>query len=112
MTDSLGQYEELVRGMRLGIREFGVEVRRTGITVRIAIGEYLRDDDTLATLLFYNVIGLKFEQAPEGFPLGLQIVADNSGWENVAYKITDPEYGIASFWSADFQMEKAEQQPG
>lgn len=30
----------------------------------------------------------------------------DAAWEDVSWKVTDPEHGIASFWCADFRIER------
>jgi hypothetical protein len=61
------------------------------------------------TLRFTGVVRFEFHQEQDDLPLGLQIVdmADH-GWEGVRWKVTDPEYGIASFWCADFSVGTAQ----
>ncbi|GGN09115.1 hypothetical protein GCM10011609_56070 [Lentzea pudingi] len=57
-------------------------------------------------LCFDGVVQLVFRQE-SGFPIDLQIVdMGDAGWEGVTFKVTDPGNDVASFWCADFQIEK------
>jgi hypothetical protein len=106
MTDWLGRFDDLVRGRRLGIRQFVVEVDAEDVRVSLGIGDLDLHGASVAVLRFTGVAELRFQQVWDNFPLGIQIVSiADRGLQELEYKVTDPENDIVSFLCADLLIE-------
>jgi hypothetical protein len=106
MTDWLSRYDDLVRGRRLGIRQFVVEIDAEDVRVVLSISDRESHGSEIAVMRFSGVAELRFQQVWDGFPLGIQIVSiADRGVEGLEYKVTDPEHDIVSFLCADLLIE-------
>jgi hypothetical protein len=105
VIDPLAEYGELVRGRQFDIGTILVAVREEGLSLELTVAESGSTDTSAATVRFDRIVDLAVRQASDGFPLGIQIVSmADDGWEDVAYKVTDPEYGILSFYCAEIRV--------
>jgi hypothetical protein len=101
-TDPQADYDALLTRGPWVIRRVEIDNAEDGLRLGIAAA----GAGKAATLRFTGVMGLEFRQESGDLPLGLQIVDMTAdGWEGIRWRVTDPEYGIASFWSADFSID-------
>lgn len=104
-ADPQAAYDALLRRGSWVIQRVEIDNAADGMSVTVRVRATDPAVPDTPTLRFCGVVRLEFRQEQDGLPLGLRIVdmADH-GWEDVRWKVTDPEYGIASFWCADFSV--------
>jgi hypothetical protein len=105
----LDEYDRLLREGPWSMSRVVLETVDGGPALRIELQRRGMATGPAGVLLFEGVTGLEFKQNADGLPLGLQIIdMTGDGWEDLRYKVTDPEYGIASFWCSDLRIEQGE----
>ena len=101
--DPLAAYDALLARAAWVIGRVEIDNAADGLRLSIQARATAPGAGEAPVLRFTGVTGLEFHQEAGDLPLGLQIVdmaAD--GWEDLRWRVTDPEYGIASFWCAGF----------
>ncbi|ACU37446.1 hypothetical protein [Actinosynnema mirum] len=109
MGSAIEEYDELLRDAAWRMSRIVVAEDGEGVSLRV---EARSGGPERVALRFDGVSQLVLRQG-SGFPLDLQIVdVGDAGLEGIAFRVTDPGNDIASFWCAEFRIERAEESDG